>query len=250
MPQAVEALLLEHVALAGVGELGGDLAAVGPPADEGQRPDLGRADQRVGERRAVAGEQRHRQALAGHQGVGDGQRHPAALGRASWRRRRCRPAAAPARRAPARSSGSSSSRCSRPGPRAPRAWPGRPRRRGRASPRSPRRTSARPRCTGRRRRTPPPTACRSPTPAAARGRRARPPSRRGTPRPGAGARRGRCRPTSGASRAARCTASVAVAASTLSIVPSDEPSTGLICSIGVPTACPLAVDEVRRARRR
>ena len=67
------------------------------------------------------GQQRHRQAGAGHEGVREGEAVEAALAWASSRRRRCRPAPAPARRAPARSSGSSSWRCWRPGRAAARA---------------------------------------------------------------------------------------------------------------------------------
>ena len=81
----VEALLLDHVPLVGVEQRGGDLAAVGAAADEGDRADLGRADQHLGELLAAAGEQRRRQAGAGHERVGDGQAERAALRRASWR---------------------------------------------------------------------------------------------------------------------------------------------------------------------
>ena len=108
----VEALLLEEVPLAGVGERRRGLATVGPAADEGQRADLlGPLISTSPSCDPDAGQQRHRQARPAHERVRERQAVEAALARASWRRRRCRPAPAPARRAPARSSGSSSWRC-------------------------------------------------------------------------------------------------------------------------------------------
>ena len=76
----VEALLLEHVPLAGVDELRGHLAAVVPAADERQRADLRRAHQRVRQLRAVTGEQRDGQPGVVHERVRHGQHHRAALG--------------------------------------------------------------------------------------------------------------------------------------------------------------------------
>src|SRR5438067_7665096 len=69
----VEPLLLDHVALVGVEQRGGDLATVGPAADEGHRADLGCPDQYLGKLLAGAGHQGHRQAGAAHQRVRDGQ---------------------------------------------------------------------------------------------------------------------------------------------------------------------------------
>jgi hypothetical protein len=80
-PPGVEALLLEEVALAGVGERRRRLAAVGPAADEGQAADLLRADEDVTELRADAGQQRHGQPRAPHDRVREGQRVEAALRR-------------------------------------------------------------------------------------------------------------------------------------------------------------------------
>ena len=77
----VEALLLDHVALVGVEQGGGHLAAVGAATDEGDRADLGRADEHLGELLATAREQGGREAGPRHEGVGHGQAQRTALGR-------------------------------------------------------------------------------------------------------------------------------------------------------------------------
>ena len=69
----VEALLLDDVPLVGVEQGGGDLAAVGAPADERHARRSRRPDEHLGQLLAAAGEQGGRQPGAAHQRVGHGQ---------------------------------------------------------------------------------------------------------------------------------------------------------------------------------
>ena len=81
MPQALRPSCSMHVPLVGVEQRGGDLAAVGAAADEGDRADLGRAHQHLGQLLAAAGDQRDGQAGAAHQRVREGEADRAALRR-------------------------------------------------------------------------------------------------------------------------------------------------------------------------
>ena len=80
-PPGVQALLLEEVPLAGVGQRGGRLAAVRAATDKGQRTDLVGADKGVPELRTGTGQQRHRQPGPVHERVRQRQRVEAALRR-------------------------------------------------------------------------------------------------------------------------------------------------------------------------
>ena len=77
----VEAFLLQHVALVGLDQLAGDLAAGVPAADKGQAADVVAEHQRRRQPRPRAAEQGDRQVAAAHERGRQGQRAQATVGR-------------------------------------------------------------------------------------------------------------------------------------------------------------------------